>query len=256
MTRGILESFKSEVDVYSHHKTKENEMKITVLIHQNSWFTYNDAVAFMPVLTKYADPNDIAFSPKPEKQGDVLFALHYPALIPTQLFSLHKYNIVIHGADLPSGRGRSPIHWQVEEGCNEIPLTMFEMGDGPDNGPIYFKHTLKLDGTELLPYIRLKILKTELDMIDIFLSKWPMTPQEQQGEPSYYKKRARENQELDPNKTIADQFDKMRVADNEQYPLWFEHRGVTYEIKIYSKAPRPKLFKRDISPEPPFDFTG
>lgn len=163
---------------------------------------------------------------------------------------------MIHGADLPSGRGRSPVHWQVEEGLNEITLTMFEMGDGTDDGPIYLKHKLTLDGTELLPEIRLKILKAELDMIDLFLSKCPMTPDEQQGEPSYYPKRSRENQKLDPDKTIAEQFDKMRVADNERYPLWFEHRGITYELRIDSNAPPPKLFKRDIEPEPPFDFTG
>lgn len=211
-------------------------MKITMLIHPDSWFTYQDAINFMPVLLKYADPIDITFSTKPEENGDVMFALHYPALISENLFDLHKSNIVIHGGDLPRGRGRSPIHWQVEEGCNEIPLTLFEMGDGADNGPIYFKHTMKLNGSELLPEIRRKVLKAELDMIDIFLSKWPMTPKEQEGEPSYYKKRKRKNQELDPNKTIAEQFDKMRVADNERYPLWFSHRGVTYELKITTKT--------------------
>lgn len=231
-------------------------MKITMLIHPDSWFKYSDAVNFMPVLMKYAEPNDILFPSSPTEKGDVLFALHYPALIPESLFSSHRFNIVIHGADLPNGRGRSPIHWQVEEGCNEITLTMFEMGDGADNGPIYLKYPLKLDGTELLPHIRLKILRAELNMIDIFLSKWPMPPTEQQGKPSYYEKRNRQNQKLDPNKTIAEQFDKMRVADNERYPLWFEHRGVSYELKIDSKAPRPKLFKREIDPEPPLDFIG
>jgi len=177
-------------------------------------------------------------------------------LISEHLLSLHKCNVVIHGADLPNGRGRSPIHWQVEEGSNDIVLTMFEMGDQADNGPVYLKHLLRLDGTELLPYIRLKILKAESDMIDTFLSKWPMTPAEQEGEPSFYRKRNRDNQKLDPQKTIAEQFDKMRVADNEQYPLWFEHRGIVYELKIYSKAPCPKFFKRETDPEPSFDFTG
>ena len=51
----------------SHHKRKENMMRITMLINPNSWFTYNDAVAFMPVLAKYADPSDIAFASKPEE---------------------------------------------------------------------------------------------------------------------------------------------------------------------------------------------
>ena len=91
----------------------EDAMKITMLVHPDSWFKYDDALNFMPVLTKYADPSDIAFLPEPTQRGDVLFALHYPVLIPNNLFSLHQCNIVIHGADLPSGRGRSPFHWQA-----------------------------------------------------------------------------------------------------------------------------------------------
>ncbi len=207
-------------------------MKITMLVHPDGWFKSEDAADFMPVLLKYANQEDISFSPKPGDKGDVLFALHYPSLIPKSLFDLHRCNVVIHGADLPSGRGRSPIHWQVEAGCSEITLTMFEMGDGADNGPIYLKQALKLDGSELLPRIRRMVLKAEQKMVDNFLSKWPLTPIEQKGEPSLYPKRSRENQELDPTMTIAEQFDKMRVADNEIYPLWFKHRGATYEVRI------------------------
>jgi len=230
-------------------------MKISMLVHPNSWFRYDDAVNFMPVLMKYADPVDISFPSKPDKEGDVLFALHYPELITKDSAGLNKYNIVIHGSDLPKGRGRSPIHWQVEKGVGELTLTMFEMGDSADNGPVYLKKTLELDGTELLPDIRLKILRAELDMIDIFLAHYPMNPSEQQGEPSYYQKRDKESQKLDPHKSIGDQFDKMRVADNDLYPLWFEHRGVVYELKITSRAPPLKLFKQDIDPEPSLDST-
>ncbi len=40
-------------------------MKITMLIHPESWFKYNDALNFMPVLMKYADPSDIKICAKP-----------------------------------------------------------------------------------------------------------------------------------------------------------------------------------------------
>ncbi len=108
------------------------------------------------------------------------------------------------------------------------------MGSGADDGPVYLKSTLRLDGTELHHSIRNKVIQEELNMIDTFLSKWPMKSAKQQGEPTYYPKRTKENQRLDPNKTLAEQFDKMRVADNEEYPLWFGHRGTTYGLKIFS----------------------
>ncbi len=211
-----------------------------------------DAVHFVPMLSKYADTQDISFYGRPTTSGDVCFALHYPALLSKEQRKLHKHNIVIHGADLPSGRGRSPIHWQVEEGKNEIPLTLFEMGEGADDGDLYLKDNLKLDGTELLPDIRLKIIRAEIDMIDCFLSNKPK-PIKQKGVPDYYLKRTRKNQKLDVNKTISEQFNKMRVADNNNYPLWFELNGVEYELRIHSKAERLKLFRCDLDPEPSLD---
>lgn len=207
-------------------------LKITFLVHPKSWITAEDAARFLPVLEKYASSNDITLTPEPCNQGDVLFALHYPALIPLHLFPLHKNNVVIHGANLPDGRGRSPIHWQIEQGADEIVLTLFEMCAGVDDGPVYLRSTISFEGYELLPEIRQKIIGAEIAMIDEFLSEWPMLSSPQVGEPFYFPKRNRENQRLDPNKTIAEQFDKMRVADNEQYPLWFEHRGVVFQLKI------------------------
>lgn len=211
---------------------RDVHMKITMLVHPKSWFTETTAAQFLPVLLKYASRQDITLAGKPSASGDICFALHYPALISSDLLRLHRSNVVIHAADLPLGRGRSPIHWQVEAGANSLPLTLFEMGDGADNGPIYFKSTLHLDGTELLPEIRTKVIEAEVDMVDTFLAQWPMKPSPQQGEGTVYPKRGRECQKLVPEKTIAEQFDRMRVSDNDLYPLWFEFRGARYELKI------------------------
>lgn len=229
-------------------------MKITFLIHPDSWFKYNDAVNFIPMLSKYTDTSNINFSETIKDKGDVLIALHYPRLIPDALLPLHRYNLNIHGADLPQGRGRSPIHWQVEDGSNEITFTLFEISKGADDGAVYLKSQFLLDGSELLDHIRLKVIHKEIEMLDEFFSKFPLEAQSQVGEPSYYQKRDSTCQKIDPNLPIVAQFNKFRVADNEKYPIWFELNGIKYTLKIYSDAPRPKLFKRDIDPEPFYDF--
>jgi methionyl-tRNA formyltransferase len=210
-------------------------MKITFLHHPKSWMTLEQAESFLPVLKKHASEEDIQLSESPDQEGDVLFALHYPALIDKEKFNLHKNNVVIHAADLPEGRGRSPIHWQVEAGQNKLVLSLFEMAEGADAGDVFFKSTLELDGSELLDEIRAKVIKAEINMIDEFLSNWPMQAQKQEGEGSVYPKRSSKDQELDTNKSIADNFNKMRVADNEAYPLWFTHLGQRYTIKIDKK---------------------
>lgn len=208
-------------------------MKITFLVHPKSWLKDEDARIFRQIFEKHTDANDIHFvSEIGDLQGDVMFALHCPALIPEAKFKQHKNNIVIHAGDLPKGRGRSPIHWQVEQGLNDLVLSLFEMGDGADNGPVYLKSTLHLDGTELLPEIRRKVIAKEMEMVDEFLANWPMKAQEQTGEATYFEKRNREHQRLDPHKSLAEQFNRIRVADNDLYPLWFEHQGKSYRLQI------------------------
>ena len=197
--------------------------------------SHSQVETFLRVLKRHASDEDINLAEEPEKEGDILFALHYPVLISKDKFSLHKNNVVIHAADLPRGRGRSPIHWQVEEGENALTLCLFEMGEGADDGDIYFKSQMELNGTELLDEIRDKVIEAETKMIDKFLSQWPMEAKAQQGEFSSYPKRSSKDQELDPNKTIAQSFNKMRVADNDAYPLWFTDLGQTYEIKVKKK---------------------
>jgi methionyl-tRNA formyltransferase len=54
----------------------------------------------------------------------------------------------------------------------------------------------------------------------------------QAGLPTYYKRRTPEDSELDPDKPLRDQFNLLRVADNDQYPAFFRHLGHKYVLKI------------------------
>jgi hypothetical protein len=40
--------------------------------------------------------------------------------------------------------------------------------------------------------------------------------------------------EIDSIKTIEEQFNHFRIADNENHPLWFELNGRKYFLKIYN----------------------
>jgi len=228
-------------------------MKITLLLHDKGWFRYQHAVCFMPTFLKYAAPSDINIDNNPSG-GDVLFALHYPALLAAHIRERYKYSVVIHGADLPKGRGRSPIHYQVEAGLNEIPLTMFEIVDEADAGPVYLRDTLSLDGTELLEGIRCKTIRKEIEMVDTFLAQYPMTAEPQTGEPTHYTRRDRECQRLCVADSIASQFDKMRVADNQRYPLWFQWNGVDYELHIIDGRRPIDMCEKQVEPHPPLGY--
>ena len=69
-----------------------------------------------------------------------------------------------------------------------------------------------------------------------FLSKksFPIG-KDQEGNPTYYKKRNTEDQRINPKKTILEEFNKLRISDNNRFPAFFTINGIDYEIKITKK---------------------
>ena len=60
-------------------------------------------------------------------------------------------------------------------------------------------------------------------------------PKKQKGDASYYKRRTAIDSQLDPYKTIADQFNLLRVVDNIRYPAFFNYNDCDYIIEIRKK---------------------
>ena len=55
---------------------------------------------------------------------------------------------------------------------------------------------------------------------------------DQSGESTYYKKRGPKDSKLDPDKTIWEQFNLLRVVNKEHYPAYFELNEIRYMLKI------------------------
>lgn len=167
-------------------------------------------------------------------EGELLFLLSCEKIMPQKYLGLNKHNLVIHESDLPKGKGWSPITWQILEGKNEITITLFEASTDVDSGKIYMKETIILNGSETLPKIKHQQgIFTEKLVLD-FVKRYPnIKGIEQVGEESFYRKRTSEDSELDINKTIDDQFNLLRVVDNERYPAFFYKNNKKYVIKIY-----------------------
>jgi methionyl-tRNA formyltransferase len=74
----------------------------------------------------------------------------------------------------------------------------------------------------------------ELSLMSIAVNKFEqIVPVKQQGEPGVMlSKRSPEDSRLDPNKTIAEQFNLIRVADSIRYPSFFELLGKRYLVYV------------------------
>ena len=146
-----------------------------------------------------------------------------------------KHNIVIHASALPKGKGWSPLTWQILEGKNNIPLTLFEANDKIDDGDIYLTDVLELNGGELIKEIRRKLsIKLESLIFD-FLNNKNLKSYKQEGETTMYLRRNHNDSCLDFQKSISEQFNLLRVCDNDKYPAFFFHNNKKYILKIYEE---------------------
>lgn len=166
--------------------------------------------------------------------GDILFLVSCTQVIRDAERSLFQTVLVLHASNLPRGRGWSPHVWEVAGGASQITLCMIEACDPVDSGPVWLRTTFDLEGHELLPEINEKLFGAELDLMTRAMEAFgAITPVPQEGDPGpYMKKRTPEHSRLDPEKSIAEQFDLLRVVDNVRYPAFVDYRGHRYLIKI------------------------
>jgi methionyl-tRNA formyltransferase len=186
----------------------------------------------------YQQHNDVG-------SGDILFILSCDCIVSTTVLQKHSHNIVIHPSDLPHGRGFSPLTWQIIEGKSDIPITLFEAVEKVDAGPIYFKDIMRFEGHELNDELKAAQGKKTIELALRFVDAYPhVTSQEQTGQGSWYARRRRKDSEIDVNKTLAEQFNLLRVVDNERYPAFFVRNGSTYVIKIFKEDRNGGQFER------------
>lgn len=164
---------------------------------------------------------------------DVLFILGYTRIIPKSILDKNHLNLLVHESPLPKGRGFSPVQWQILEGINKIPVNLIEATEFVDRGDIFNTAIINLEGHELLNDIREAQAEATKKLIAEFLIQYPrisMKPQE--GDPTYYSRRKRQDDAIDANQTIASQFNKFRIINNEEYPAYFDYLGFRYKLTI------------------------
>ena len=167
--------------------------------------------------------------------GDILVLLSCEKKF-KKLF-LNKHNIVVHESNLPQGRGWSPLTWQILEGKNEIPVTLFEATDDIDGGLIYLKKIIEFDGHELINELREEQGRVTIELVLQYIDEMNnISGIPQTGECTYYPKRSPVDSKLDLEKTLRDQFNLLRVCDNDRYPAWFELNNQKYTVKIFKNG--------------------
>jgi len=166
--------------------------------------------------------------------GDILFLVSFSQMIRDAERDTYKATLVLHASDLPKGRGWSPYIWSILGGVNQITVSLLEATEPVDSGAIWLKTTFDLEGHELLEEINAKLFAAELHLMTQAVEQFGyIKPIQQVGDPGeYMRKRNPADSRIDPNKSISEQFNLLRVADSQRYPAFFDYQGVQYLIKI------------------------
>jgi methionyl-tRNA formyltransferase len=193
-----------------------------------------------PVLTEWtariAARHQVRLVSVPEDvgRGDILFLVSVTRLIPVEVRARFRATLVMHASDLPQGRGWSPHIWQVVEGKSAITVSVLSAEDPVDSGAIWAQRTFDLGGHELAAEINEALFQTEMTLMEHVINNFSsIRPRDQPAAgATYYRRRTPDDSRLDPSKTIAEQFDLLRVADPTRYPAFMDFRGHRYRIII------------------------
>lgn len=207
--------------------------KITFLLDKNNNWIEKFVLDFIANHQKEKYILNSTYSQDDCTDNEVVFILGYTKILNKEFLNKNNLTLVIHESALPYGKGYSPVQWQILQNKKNILFSLFEAEEELDSGDILLQRNVSFSGYELLDEIRDMQGKVTIEMIGQFLDTYPnYSRKKQTGKETFFKKRTSDDDQLDVNKTILEQFNHFRIADNRNYPLWFELNGYKFELKI------------------------
>jgi methionyl-tRNA formyltransferase len=84
-----------------------------------------------------------------EKHADVALVMAYGRILPGDVLAAARRGAMnLHASLLPKYRGAAPINWAIVRGEAETGISLMQMDEGLDTGPVYSRHVLPILATE------------------------------------------------------------------------------------------------------------
>jgi methionyl-tRNA formyltransferase len=168
------------------------------------------------------------------KKADIVFFIGI-----TKILDLNKIDskliLVLHESPLPKYRGGSPIQWQIlKENKIKFFMTIFQAKKELDSGNILFQNKFSILRTDIFEDIKHKQAVASIATVKKFLKIYPSYKiKKQKGNPTYFRMRRKDDNELNINKSIKSQFNLLRVGNNNSFPSFFYFQKKKYILKIF-----------------------
>jgi len=184
---------------------------------------------FNKVISKYAgkwhlvtQPTDLTVELVERLKPRYVFFPHWSYIVSEEILNIVEC-VCFHEADLPYGRGGSPVQNLIARGHKETMISALRMVEELDAGSVYLKRPLSLEG--LAEEIFIRTSKIVAEMILEIITKEPV-PKEQGGKVSLFSRRKPEQSEVNKElKSLEELFDHIRMLDASEYPRAFIRYG-------------------------------
>ena len=113
---------------------------------------------------------------------------------------------------------------------------MFNAKSTMDSGDICMQKSLVLNGNELYEELRVKQANMIESMcLELLKNIENIKFRKQDTLVSYneYRRRTPKDSQLDISKSLKEQFNLLRIVNNNEFPAFFYINGIKYKIKIY-----------------------
>jgi methionyl-tRNA formyltransferase len=85
-----------------------------------------------------------------ERNADVAVVLAYGRILPRDVLAAPAHGCMnLHASILPRYRGAAPINWAIVRGETETGITLMQMDEGLDTGPVYATRSLAIGENEI-----------------------------------------------------------------------------------------------------------
>lgn len=171
-------------------------------------------------------------------RGRVCFSAGFNYLFPSAFLSAVRACINVHGSLLPKYKGARTLAWAIEEGESKSGVTVHRVDEGMDTGDVLLQTAFDLSPFETTRSLARKTAEIEPQVVVEALAlfeAYGFDRAQPQGAPAApdWPNRFPHHSELDPSLSLTQLINKIRAADERNYPAYFMHHGEKVCIKIW-----------------------
>ena len=171
-------------------------------------------------------------------EPDVVLSVGWPSLFGKSILDGPWLLLNAHPTLLPKYRGRSPWASIIENGEKEAGVTIHEITEELDAGPILHQERIELSRFETYRSLRSKLLDLEpiaaaRAIGKIMAGDASFSPQDHEQATTYLERRTPRHSEIDPEKPLSELYDKIRASDPENFPAFFYVDGQKVCVRLW-----------------------